>query len=110
MDAASRFTHVEFQSSLSAHETIESVTKFEALARDNGIIVAEYLTDNGSAFTSKAFKEHLTLQGQDIKHSGAGSHHQNGRAERNIRTIMAMARTMLLHSAIHWSDVTDLSL
>ena len=75
------------------------------MAYDNGIIVRAYQSDNGSAFTSKEFKGHLELSGQKSKYSGAGSHHQNGTAERAIRTIMAMACTMLLHTATHWPKV-----
>ena len=107
VDASTGFVHVEFQCHLSANETIEAVTNFEALARDNGIIINGYSSDNGSAFTSKDFKTHLEAQGQTTTHSGAGSHHQNGKVERCIRTIMAMSRTMLLHAAIHWPEMAD---
>ena len=47
---------------------------------------------------------------QTSQFAGAGSHHQNGRAEQGIRTIMAMAQTMMLHCAIHWADVADATL
>ena len=72
--------------------------------------MAKYQSDNGAAFTSKAFKDELTRKGQMAQYSSAGSHHQNGKAKRGIRTVMAMARTMLLHSAIHWAEVADPSL
>lgn len=36
-----------------------------------------------------------------------GAHHHNSNAERAIQTIMSIARTMMLHSAIHWPDVAD---
>ena len=107
VDASTGFVHVEFQTHLNSNETIQAVTNFEALARDNGIIINGYSSDNGSAFTSKDFKTHLEAQGQTATHSGAGSHHQNGKVERCIRTIMAMSRTMLLHAAIHWPDMAD---
>ena len=107
VDASTGFVHVEFQSHLSSQETILAVEEFEKHALDNGIVVSGYSSDNGSAFTSQAFRAHLQTKSQISSYSGAGSHHQNGRAERGIRTIMAMARTMLLHSAIHWSEVAD---
>ena len=107
VDASSGFQHVEFQSHLSSLETIKAVDNFERIARDNGIIIQQYHSDNGSAFTSKSFREHLKDKGQVAQHSGAGSHHQNGTAERGIRTIMAMSRTMLLHAAIHWPEAAD---
>ena len=107
VDASTGFIHVEFQSHLSSQETIQAVESFEKHALDNGIVVQAYQSDNGSAFTSSAFRTHLQTKAQVALYSGAGSHHQNGKAERGIRTIMAMARTMLLHSAIHWSEVAD---
>eukprot|EP00957_Ditylum_brightwellii_P158326 12051599-Ditylum_brightwellii.AAC.1 len=42
--------------------------------------------------------------------SGVGAHHQNAIAERTIATVVRSIRTMLLHAAIYWPDVTDLML
>jgi len=50
-------------------------------------------------------RDHL-LPGQRV-FAGAGAHLHNGNAERAIQTIMLIARTMMLHSAIHWPDVAD---
>ena len=110
MDAASGHIDIQFQSSLTAQETIQAVKRYEAKAYDKGIIVQEYQSDNGTAFISQEFRQHLLDKGQTSRFSGAGSHHQNGRAERGIRTIRSMARTMMLHSAIHWLDVADATL
>lgn len=33
------------------------------------------------------------------------AHHQNGIAERHIRSITERARTMLIHAMIHWPDI-----
>ena len=107
IDASTSFIHIEFQSHLSSHETIQATQSFEQLSLDNGVVINQCFSDNGSAFTSKAFRDHLEQQGQVQLHSGAGSHHMNGKAERAIRTIMAMARVMMLHSAVHWPDVSD---
>ena len=59
------------------------------------------------AFTSHQFRDHLAKKGQTSRFAGAGSHHQNGRAEQAIQTIMAMARTMMLHAGIHWPEQAD---
>ena len=37
---------------------------------------------------------------QKIRFSGAGASHQNGTAERAIKTLVDMARTMLMHAAL----------
>ncbi len=47
---------------------------------------------------------------QALRFAGVGAHHQNGNAERAIQTIMSVARTMMLHAAIHWPDVADTAL
>ena len=107
VDGATGYVDVQFQSYFNANETIEALQRFETLAADNGIIVKEYQSDSGPAFTSDTFRKHLLDHGRNNRYSGAGSHHQNGKAERAIRTIMAMARTMLMHSSIHWPEICD---
>ena len=42
-----------------------------------------------------------------MKFAGVGAHHHNGNVERAIQTVMLIARTMMLCSAIHWPDVAD---
>ena len=37
---------------------------------------------------------------QNITLSGAGASHQNGAAERAIKTVVTMARTMLMHAEL----------
>ena len=107
VDHASSHVHVEFQAHLTTHETLKGKEHYELMSRDLGIIVQSFLTDNGSAFTSKEFTSQLAKFEQVIRFAGTGAHHHNAIAERNIQTIMAIARTMMLHSAIHWTDVAD---
>lgn len=105
VDHASGNMHVEFQSSLSSHATLEAKLNFEKVCLDNGVVVSKYMSDNGSAFTSKEFSDHLSEFQQVSKFAGVGAHHHNALAERGIRTIMSISRAMLLHAAIHWPDV-----
>ena len=107
IDHASGFVHVEFQTHLNTHETIKSKEGYELMCRDHGVIPQSYLTDNGSSFTSRDYVRHLQAFAQTIRHSGPGAHHHNGIAERSIRTIMQVARTMMLHAAIHWPEMAD---
>jgi hypothetical protein len=110
IDHASNFVDVQFQRHLNSHETRDSKERFELMCREFGVIPVEYLSDNGSSFTSRDFTEMLATFHQIIRFAGAGAHHQNGNAERAIRTIMSIARTMMLHSAIHWPEVADAAL
>ena len=107
VDQASNYVYVGFQQDLNSHQTLLCKEAFERECRDHGVIVQKYLSDRGTAFTSKQFSDHLANLEQVIRFAGVGTHHHNGQAERAIRTIMAMSRTMMLHSAIHWPDVAD---
>ena len=107
IDHASSYVHIEPQAHLTTHETLKAKENYELMSRDLGIIVQSFLTDNGSAFTSKEFTSELAKFEQVIRFAGTGAHHHNAIAERSIQTIMAIARTMMLHAAIHWSDVAD---
>ena len=59
MDAATGYVEVEPQSFLSSEETIKAVEAYELNSLDHGVMIQEYHSDNGSAFTSKAFKANL---------------------------------------------------
>ena len=110
VDHASGHIDVEFQTHLNSHETVKAKEQYELRCRDNGVIPQEYLTDNGAAFTSREYTNHLGDLHQHARASGVGAHHQNGRAERAIRTIMSIARAMLLHAAIHWPEASNAAL
>jgi len=101
VDHASGLIWITHQVSLRAGETILMKRNFERFAHSFGIKVKKYHSDNG-IFASDEFKEEARLQEQETDFSGVGAHHQNGVAERAIKTITSWARTMLLHSAIHW--------
>ena len=107
VDHSSGYAHVEFQCHLNTHETLKAKTNFENCCRDVGVIPQEYLTDNGSTFSSQEFATQLSVFKQVLHFAGVGAHHHNAIAERGIRTIMSIARTMMLHASIHWPDVAD---
>ena len=67
---------------------------YSLLKRDNVIFVSDLFTDE-----LIRFNQELTL-------SSVGAHHQNGVAERAICTTVELARTMLIHAAMHWPEKT----
>ena len=81
---ATDYIMVECQTSFSAASTVEAIKEFEQHALDHGVVIKSYQLDNGSAFTSKLFKQQLLDTNKDLRFSAAGSHHQNGKAERAI--------------------------
>ena len=50
--------------------------------------------------------EELLNKQKKIRFSGAGASHQNGAAERAIKTVVTMARTMLMHAALRCPEET----
>ena len=110
VDHTSGHVHVELQPSLHSHATIAAKEAYEAYCRDLGVVPRKYLSDNGAAFTSADFKKHLSAFNQTIRYAGVGAHHHNDQAERAIQTIMSIARTMMIHSVLHWPEMSDTSL
>ena len=111
-DASTGIIWVENQVSLGAFETISSKTRFEEWLWELACVeIKQYRSDNG-VFTAEEFREDCRNKGQRQSFSGVGAQHQNARAERAIQTIMYMARTFMLHVALHWSNnqVDDISL
>jgi hypothetical protein len=107
VDHGSGYVHVEFQTTIDTHETLKAKQKFELLCRDFGVTPQQYQSDNGSPFTSQGFTENLSTFQQIIRFAGVGAHHHNGCAERSIQSVMSIARTMMLHAAIHWPETAD---
>ena len=97
------------QLSTEATETLEGKTLFEQMAFQHNVQILHYHCDNG-IFRSQAFVDHCRRQGQSLSFCGVGAHHQNGIAERAVRTITVSARTMLLHAHNLWPDVIKFDL
>ena len=110
IDQSSGHIHVEHQTTLSTHSTLRAKEKYEAMCRDVGVIPQKYLSDNGTAFTSRDYRDHLMTFAQVQRFAGTGAHHHNSRAERAIQTIMSISRAMLMHCFLHWPDMEDTSL
>ncbi len=72
-------------------------------AKQEGIEIKKYHADNG-IFVSKAFKEECDLKGQCYLFSGVRVHHQNGVAERNIKTIVDWSQANMVHIAHCWPE------
>ena len=99
MDHTTGYVDVRHQVSLNATEIIKAKLRFERDALGQGVEVKSYHTDNG-IFTSAKVMEELLKSNQTISLSGVGTAHQNGVAERAIKTVVSMARTMMLHAAM----------
>ena len=94
------------QYSNTAAETIRSAIRLEAMARDEGFRIKSYHSDNG-IFASPDFKHHCSLQNQKYNFGAVGAKHQNGIAERNIKTVAQWARANMLHLATLWPQYAN---
>ena len=108
-DHASGLVQCFHQVSLRATDTVISKRSFERLAKSCGVKIQAYHGDNG-VFKAKEFMEAITSQGQDIRFSGVGAHHQNGVAERAIRNVTEKARSMMQHAHLHWPEESHVEL
>ncbi len=94
------------QFSNNASEIINSKWHLECLARQEGIAIKRYHADNG-IFASNAFKGECDILKQEYSFSVVSAHHQNGVAERNIKTVSQWACANMLHFAHHWPNQTN---
>ena len=62
--------------------------------------IAQWMSDTGGEYKSKAFEKMLKDRGIEILQSIPYAHQQNGRAERIIRTLMEKAESMCFQSCI----------
>ena len=69
------------------------------------MVIKGYHTDNG-IFNASEFMEELLKNQKKIRFSGAGASHQNGAAERAIKTVVIVTRTMLIHAALRCPEDT----
>lgn len=109
VDHASGFIYVQHMLTLRAGDTVNAKRSFEQYAGTHGVKILGYHADN-VPFGSREFREALQRHDQVLLFSGTGAHHQNGVAERAIRTISSWTRAMLLHMVMHWPAQADLSL
>jgi len=71
--------------------------------------VLHYHADNG-IFAEAEFVRAVEEGGQTISYCGVNAHHQNGRAEKKIRDLQDLARTMLLHAKQRWPSAITANL
>jgi hypothetical protein len=63
-------------------------------------IMKAFKTDCATCFTSEKFITHLNERGVRVEFSAPNSHHQNGIAERAIRTLREMGMCQMIHAKV----------
>ena len=103
VDHAIHFISLSLCQSTGGDKALEAKLKFERLAKESGVIIHKFRSDN-RVFTSNKFKQSLEAAGQEIMFCRVNAHFQNGIAECSICTIVDRAQTMLLHAIYKWPD------
>ena len=105
INQASGYVSIKQEVAINATETVKAKLTFDREVQSQRLVIKGYHTDNG-IFNSSEFMEELLKNQQKIRFSGAGDSHQNGAAERAIKTVFTMARTMFMHSALRFPEDT----
>ena len=77
---------IKHQVAINATETIKNLER---------LVIKGYHTDNG-IFNPSDIMEDLLKKQKNVRFSGDRASHKNGTAERTIKMIVTMARTMLM--------------
>ena len=101
VDHYSGYSYVHLQKSASAEETIEAKKAFEYHCSQMGVQVRAYHADNGVFRANKWVTECRNRQ-QALTFAGVNAHHTNGKAERRIRSLQELTRSMLIHANKRW--------
>jgi hypothetical protein len=102
--AASGLIWVENQISLGANETVMGKAYFKQRLWDQFVSKDKNYHGNNGIFSAEEYHHDCTEKGQTQSSSGVSAQHQNICDERAIQTIMYMARTLLVHLLLCWTD------
>lgn len=105
-DHASGFIYIHHQTSTRMSETLEAKHALERFSEQYGIKIKSFHADN-KPFGDQLWLDDLTLQNQTITYSGSYAHHQNGVAERSLKTINQWTLALMMHQMLHWPEQFD---
>jgi hypothetical protein len=96
-DHYSDHVYVFLMRDLTLEETLLAKASYEKFLHSIGVTTKAYHADNGR-FADKGFRDDCEKNNQTITFCGVGAHHQNGIAERKIKSLTLGGRTLLLHA------------
>ena len=109
VDHYSKLGYIHLQKTQTVKETLEGKALFERKCATFGIRVHHYHSNNG-VFTALQWKESCATSGQSYSYAGVNAHFQSGVAERRIRELQELARTMLIHAHARWPEAITANL
>ena len=93
---------IENQVSLGSGETVMINIKFEEWLWNQAEVEVKLSIGDNVIFTVDMFKNDCDKKDKSKSFSGVGEYHQNNKAERDIQTIMNIAREFMVHASLHW--------
>lgn len=109
VDHFSGISFVYLQKSTSVAKTVEAKRAFERYAKVHGVKSRNYHADNGILIEAE-FVKAVEEDQQTITYCAGNAHYQNGQAEKKIRDLQELARTMLLHAKQRWPNAVTSNL
>ena len=109
VDQYSGFGYIYLQKGTNAEETLEGKRAFELMCKQNGVQVRNYHADNG-IFRGTEWMKDCEKLGQGLTFAGVNAHHTNGLAERRIRSLQDLTRSMLVDAHRKWRTTATASL
>ena len=97
VDHFSNHVYVYLMKDLTLAETLLAKDAYERFLNSVDVSAKAYHADNGR-YADKGFADSCRGRGQRITFCGVGGHHQNGIAERYIKSLTLGGRTLLLHA------------
>ena len=109
VDQFSRLSYVYLQKTATADETLKGKLAFELYAQQAGVQIKGYFADNG-IFNANKWRAACQESKQQLLIAGVNAHHTNGLAEKRIRDLQDLARTMLIHANARWPKAITVNL
>lgn len=108
IDGASSFRTVHFLASKSADNTLKVFKEFHKQAeRQTGMKLKKVRLDMGREWMNSYWDDYAKEHGIILDFTTPYAHQQNGKAERSMRTLLDVARTMLADAGLppkYWAD------
>ncbi|KAF7768677.1 hypothetical protein Agabi119p4_7920 [Agaricus bisporus var. burnettii] len=111
IDGATSYRKLHFLTSKSADSTLTAFKEFHREAeRQTGETLKEVRLDMGREWYNELWSTYIKEHGIVLNFATPYAHQQNGKAERSMRTLLDMARTLLADSGLpqkYWADAVQ---
>ena len=108
LDHSSDFVFHSMQTSADGYQTGDAKHKFKTFSKNCDMQIKHIHVDN-KIVNNQLFKESCIATQQTQIFFVVRVYHQNGVDERKIKTVISIARSILLHAMMRWTHTLHLS-